>query len=248
MRVRSDGAMNDFSSRRGRMVDVQIARRGVRDRPGAGGDARSAARALRRPTGLREFAYEDAPLPIERGADDLAALHRRRDDRGGRGRRPATACSRSAPAPATPRRCSAGSRGEVHRDRAARERSAERRASGWRRSATTMSTCASATARRAGRTRRRSTRSWSPPAAPEVPPALKQQLAIGGRLVIPVGERGRAAAAQGDAHASDRFEEEDLGAVTLRAADRRAGLAGGRRGARRATTCPARRASSRCPR
>lgn len=55
--------MSDFESRRQEMVDIQIARRGVRDRR-----VLSALRTVPRerfvPERLAEFAYEDTPLPI----------------------------------------------------------------------------------------------------------------------------------------------------------------------------------------
>jgi protein-L-isoaspartate(D-aspartate) O-methyltransferase len=58
--------MSDFSRERDRMVDVQIARRGVRDR-----HVLDAMRAVPREAfvepGLAEFAYADAPLPIGEG-------------------------------------------------------------------------------------------------------------------------------------------------------------------------------------
>ena len=77
-------------------------------------------------------------------------------------------------------------------------------------------------------------RSWSRRAGPSVPDALKGQLAIGGRLVIPVGDGGRhQTLLQGHAHRRDRVRARRISArVRVRAADRRAGL-GRRRTARR---------------
>ena len=71
---------------------------------GDGGDGPRAAPPPR-PAGagrlrLREPAAADRPRP-----DDLAALHRRADDRPARPEARATSCSRSAPARATRRRC-----------------------------------------------------------------------------------------------------------------------------------------------
>src|ERR1700716_393890 len=58
--------MLDMSLARGRMVEQQVARRGVHD-----DHVMEAMREVPReafvPDGLREFAYEDAPLPIEAG-------------------------------------------------------------------------------------------------------------------------------------------------------------------------------------
>ena len=73
--------------------------------------------------------------------------------------------------------------------------------------------------------RRRSTRSWSPRAAPTCRRRCTAQLAIGGRA----GHAGRraergAALVKVTRAERDGFEEEDLGAVRVRAADRRAGL------------------------
>ena len=59
-------AMQDFASVRDRMVELQIARRGVRDRPVL--DAmRHVPRELFVEPGFEEFAYEDGPLPIGEG-------------------------------------------------------------------------------------------------------------------------------------------------------------------------------------
>ena len=58
--------MLDFASPRDRMVEVQIARRGVRDRHVL--DAmRSVPREAFVEPGFEEFAYEDGPLPIGQG-------------------------------------------------------------------------------------------------------------------------------------------------------------------------------------
>ena len=56
--------MPDFSRARDRMVDVQIARRGVRD-PHVLDAMRQVPREAFVEAGFEEFAYEDGPLPIE---------------------------------------------------------------------------------------------------------------------------------------------------------------------------------------
>ena len=50
---------------------------------------------------------------------------------------------------------------------------------------------------------------------PHVPDALKQQLAIGGRLIVPVGEFGFQTLIRVRRTGEDRFEEEDFGAVAF---------------------------------
>jgi protein-L-isoaspartate(D-aspartate) O-methyltransferase len=50
---------------------------------------------------------------------------------------------------------------------------------------------------------------------PHVPEALKQQLAIGGRLIVPVGEFGFQTLIRERRTGEDRFEEEDFGAVAF---------------------------------
>jgi protein-L-isoaspartate(D-aspartate) O-methyltransferase len=50
---------------------------------------------------------------------------------------------------------------------------------------------------------------------PHVPEALKRQLAIGGRLIIPVGEFGYQTLMRVRRTGEDRFEEEDFGAVAF---------------------------------
>src|SRR5437764_2412574 len=58
--------MLDLSRARNRMVDVQIARRGVRDRHVLDAMRRVQREAFVEP-GFEEFAYEDGPLPIGEG-------------------------------------------------------------------------------------------------------------------------------------------------------------------------------------
>ena len=58
--------MPDLAERRARMVETQIARRGVRDNLVLEA-MREVPRELFVPPGLAEFAYEDALLPIELG-------------------------------------------------------------------------------------------------------------------------------------------------------------------------------------
>ena len=58
--------------------------------------------------------------------------------------------------------------------------------------------------------------SWSPQEGLEIPEALRRQLKIGGRLIIPIGEIGGTqelvkVVRDGD----ERFHEEDLGPVTF---------------------------------
>src|SRR3954466_5462259 len=58
--------MLDLSRGRNRRVDVQIARRGVRDRPVLDAMRHVPREAFVEP-GFEEFAYEDGPLPIGEG-------------------------------------------------------------------------------------------------------------------------------------------------------------------------------------
>ena len=59
---------------------------------------------------------------------------------------------------------------------------------------------------------------------PHVPEALKQQLAIGGRLIIPVGQFGFQTLIRVRRTGEARFEGEDFGAVAFVPSDRRARL------------------------
>ena len=176
--------MPDFSRERDRMVDVQIARRGVRDR-----HVLDAMRAVPREAfvepGLAEFAYADGPLPIGEGQ----AISR-----------PYVVALMTEAAEVKPGErvlevgAGSGYAAAVMSRIAARVHAVERHA-----------VLADDARRRLGRLGYDNielrvgdgTLGW-PEAAPfdailvaaggpEVPPALKEQLAIGGRLVVPVG-------------------------------------------------------------
>jgi protein-L-isoaspartate O-methyltransferase len=202
--------MADLARAREKMVDVQIARRGVRDRRILDAMRPCPREAFVEP-GYEEFAYDDGPLPIGEGQTDLAALHRGADDRGRR---------------TGPRRQGAGGgcwvrlRGGGGEPVAGRVYSIERHPAWASRPEIGCETRLDNIDLRVGD----GTLGW-PEAAPfdailvaaggpEPPLALKEQLAIGGRLVVPVGldERNqnlRKLTRLGE----DEYEEEDLGAV-----------------------------------
>ena len=75
--------VRDFRRLRHEMVETAIFGRGVRSEL-----VLNAMRKVRReaflPKELREFAYEDAPLPDRSGSNDFTAVHRRIHDRGPR--------------------------------------------------------------------------------------------------------------------------------------------------------------------
>src|SRR5688572_13993484 len=80
--------------------------------------------------------------------------------------------------------------------------------------AITTSTSALAMARKGGATPRHSTRSLVAAAGSQVPEALKEQLVIGGRLLIPVGEQdGEQMLRKATRTADQQFYELDLDAV-----------------------------------
>ena len=219
--------MLDLSRARDRMVDVQIARRGVRD-PHVLDAMRQVPREAFVEPGLRGVRLRGRAAADRRGPDDLPALHRRADDR--------------------------GRRGEAGRSRArsrrrlglCRRRDEPDRRAGLRHRAPPVAGrggAASGSQRlgydnielRVGD----GTLGW-PEAAPfdailvaaggpEVPQALKEQLAVGGRLVIPVGEEERH---QTLLKVTRTGETAVRGGGSrrrhVRAADRRAGLGRGR--------------------
>jgi len=202
--------MRDFESRRQDMVDTQIARRGVRDRWVL--DAlRSVPRERFVPERLAEFAYEDTPLPIANEqtisqpyvvglmAEALELKPRDRVLEIGAGSGYAAAVLGRV----------AGEVWAVERHESLAREAAERLASlgygnvhvvwgdgtlGWPEHAPYDAIVVAA-------------------GGPEVPPALLEQLAPGGRLVIPVGPDPRTQSLVRVRRTEPGIVREDLGAV-----------------------------------
>ena len=203
--------MLDYEHARRRMVEAHIARRGVRD-----DRVLAALRRIPREDfvdeGFKEFAYEDSPLPIGSGqtisqpfivarmaeAAEIEASDRVLEIGTGSGYAAAVFAELAREVLTV----------ERHRELAAAAQD-RLNASGYRNVTVKVGD---------------GTKGWPEKApfdaiivaagGPSVPSPYKNQLAIGGRLVIPVGERG------GEQRllritriASDQFEEEDLGGV-----------------------------------
>jgi protein-L-isoaspartate(D-aspartate) O-methyltransferase len=205
--------MLDLAHARDRMVDVQIARRGVRDR--------YVLEALRRvpreifvEPGFEEFAYEDGPLPIGEGQTIsqpyiVALMIEAAEVKPGDSVLEVGAGSGYA----------AALMGQI----ADRVYAIERHPS--------LAKSAQERFKKLGYNNivlrvGDGTRGWPEVApfnailvaagGPEVPSALKEQLAIGGRLVIPVGEEERYQTLVKLTRKSEAdFEEENLGAVAF---------------------------------
>lgn len=200
--------MDDWADKRRAMVENQIAARGVRD-PAILEAMRTVPREAFVSAALRPYAYNDAPLRIEEGqtisqpyivALMVKALRLRSSDRvlevgAGSGYAAAVLAS-------VARRVFAVERHEALAN-AARER---------------LAALGCAVELRIGD----GTAGW-PEEAPfdailvsaggAVPPALKRQLAIGGRLVIPAGEGRVQQLTRFTRTAEKEWEEEALGAV-----------------------------------
>src|SRR5436190_10806858 len=198
---------------RDRMIDVQIARRGVRDRHVLEAMRRVPREAFVEP-GFEEFAYEDGPLPIGEGqtisqpyivALMIEAAEIKPGDSvlevgAGSGYAAAVMCQIADRVYAIERHPSLGKSAQQRLKKLGYDNIELRVGDG--------------------------TRGW-PEAAPfsailvaaggpEVPPTLKKQLAIGGRLVIPVGEEERYQTLIKLTRKSDtQFEEENLGTVAF---------------------------------
>jgi protein-L-isoaspartate(D-aspartate) O-methyltransferase len=205
--------MLDFAHARERMIDLQIARRGVRDR--------YVLEALRRvpremfvEPGYEEFAYEDGPLPIGEGQTIsqpyvVALMIEAAEVEPG-----ATVLEVGA---------GSGYAAAVLGQIADRVYAIERHPS--------LADAAQRRLKKLGYDNIEvhtgdGSRGW-PEAAPfdailvaaggpEIPPALKQQLAIGGRLVIPVGDEQRQQTlVKLTRKTKNEFEEENIGAVAF---------------------------------
>ena len=203
--------MLDLSRARQRMVDVQIAGRGVRDRFALDAMRRVPREAFVLP-GFEEFAYEDAPLPIGEGQNIsqpyivalmVEAAEVRPGDRvlevGAGSGYAAAVVSRIADRVYAIERLP--SLGEAARRRFKRlgydniELRVDDGTKGWPEAGPFDAILVAA-------------------GGPEVPPALKEQLVIGGRLVIPVGEHLHDQSLLKITRTNETaFEGEDLGTV-----------------------------------
>lgn len=202
--------MDEYKKLRDRMVDVHLARRGIRDRRVL--DAmRTVPRERFVREGLEEFAYEDSPLPIEEEQTIsqpyiVAAMAEAAEI--GPGDRVLEVGAGSGYAAAVLGRI-AGRVFAIERHPSLAELARERnRALGY----------GNVDIRTGDGTR--GLEEEAPfdailvaAGAPAVPAALKQQLAPGGRLVIPVGEASEQRLCKITRTGEDRFEEENLGAV-----------------------------------
>ncbi len=204
--------MKDLANRRKHMVDVQIARRGVRDER-----VLNAMRTVPRERfigeAMAEFAYEDSPLPIEEGqtisqpyivaamieAAEIAQGDRVLEVGAGSGYAAAVIGQIAGEVYAIERHEALGCLAQDRFEALGYDNITIRVGDG--------------------------TKGW-PDAGPfdailvaaggpEVPQALKEQLAIGGRLVIPVGEYGDQKLCKVTRRSEDRYSEENLGAVTF---------------------------------
>jgi protein-L-isoaspartate(D-aspartate) O-methyltransferase len=203
--------MPDLSRARDRMVDVQIARRGVRD-PHVLNAMRQVPREAFVEPGFEEFAYEDGPLPIGEGqtisqpyivALMIEAAEVRSGDRvlevgAGSGYAAAVMSRIADRVYAIERHPSLGEAAQERFRRLGYDNIELRVGDGtlgWPDAAPFDAILVAA-------------------GGPEVPQALKEQLAVGGRLVIPVGaEEGHQTLLTVTRTGQAEYEEEDLGGV-----------------------------------
>src|SRR3954465_6820938 len=205
--------MLDLTRARARMVDVQIARRGVRDRSVLDAMRRVPREAFVEP-GFEEFAYEDGPLPIGEGqtisqpyivALMIEAAEVKPGDNilevgAGSGYAAAVMGQIADRVYAIERHPSLGKSAQQRLKKLGYDNIELRVGDGTRGLPEAAPFNAILVA--AG--------------GPEAPPALKEQLAIGGRLVIPVGEEvGHQTLIKLTRKHESEFEEENLAAVAF---------------------------------
>ena len=202
--------MPDYEHARHRMVEAQIARRGVRDERGLAA-LRRVPREAFVDRGFEESAYEDRPLPIG-GGQTIS--------------QPFVVARMAEAAGIEPEDrvlevgTGSGYAAAVLAELAAEVFTIERRAELARRAENRLH---EAGARHVLVTVGDGTKGWPEKApfdailvaagGPSIPVSLQEQLEIGGRLVMPVGDRGEQRLLRITRTAANRFEEEDLGGV-----------------------------------
>jgi protein-L-isoaspartate(D-aspartate) O-methyltransferase len=211
LRSNPEEAMLDMSVARERMVERQLARRGVRDTYVI--DAmRQVPREVFVPQGLEEFAYEDSPLPIEAGqtisqpyivalmieAAEIEPGDRVLEIGAGSGYAAAVMSRIAERVYAIERHETLTQRAVERLERLGYDNLEVRTGDGthgWPDAAPFDAILAAA-------------------GGPAIPQALKDQLEIGGRLVMPVGEtQGEQRLVKITRRDGTHFEEEDLGGV-----------------------------------
>lgn len=205
--------MIDYASARARMVAQQIAGRGVSD-AGVLAAMREVPREAFVPEALQARAYDDGPLPIEAGqtisqpyvvavmieAAGIGGADRVLEIGAGSGYAAAVMSRIAARVFAIERQAELAQLAAERLERLGYDNVEVRvgdGSQGWPEAAPFDAIIASA-------------------GAPAIPEALKHQLAIGGRLIVPVGDTPRAQSLIKVTRASaDAFVEEDLGAVAF---------------------------------
>jgi len=206
------GIWDDRAAARAAMVERQLAGRGIRD-PGVLQAMRRVPRQAFVPKALREFAYDDTPLPIEAGqtisqpyivglmaqAAEIRAGDRVLEIGTGSGYA-AAVLAEIASHVHTVEREPALAQGARRRLEELGYRNIDVHEGdgtlGLPEHAPFQAILAAA---------------WGP----DVPPSWRGQLAIGGRLVMPVGPVGRQRLLKLTRRGKDEYEEEDLGAVAF---------------------------------
>jgi protein-L-isoaspartate(D-aspartate) O-methyltransferase len=202
--------MAEFAEQRDRMVAVQLARRGIRDEAVLAA-MREVPRERFVPEGMEEFAYEDAPLPIEEGqtisqpyivaamieAAEIGAGDRVLEVGAGSGYA-AAVISRIAGHVFAIERHEALGHAARERLEALEYRNVELRIGDGTLGLPDESPFDAILVSAGG---------------PEVPRALKEQLKVGGALVVPVGDAGEQSLCKITRTGTGSYAEEDLGTV-----------------------------------